>query len=249
MMPPGQGGAKHGESSARGTSILLAVNADLPGGLEHSGQPEGAAGARARSIVLLALALAAVLAFLGWRFFVAEPTPQQWARCLWQEVPESSSNWLAMGSPELNVGAGPPVPAELLKARLLGACAEMLAPVGQPRAQAPAWTDVSAMLAGTRPEVIAQDASDPRAFVCEVYFANDPGLGRVAAYDWGFGDFNTGWIIGRRSLYRASDHYGQKLTAANSVRFCRLIGPDGRPGRDRFQRAPLPDTASGAIVP
>ena len=101
-----------------------------------------------------------------------------------------------------------------LTARLLGACAETLAPAGQARAQTPAWSDVSAALAATRPDDIPQDPSDPRAFVCEVYFANDAALGQVAEYDWGFGDFNSGWVIGRRSQYLPSDHYGQRLTAA-----------------------------------
>lgn len=225
------------------------MNADLPGTLGRSEQSDSASDTRARRTVLLTLGLAVVLVLLGWRFFVADPTPQQWARCLWQEAPESSSNWLAMASPELDARRGPPVPAELLKARLLGACAEALAPVNQMRAPTPAWPDVAAALAASRPERIAEDASDPRAFVCEVYFANDAVLGKVAEYDWGFGDFNAGWVIGRRSQYLPSEHYGQQLTAAGSVRFCRLIGPDGRPGRDRFQRAPLPDRDPGAVIP
>jgi hypothetical protein len=150
-----------------------------------------------------------------------------------------------MDQPVVAAGTGEPLPAELLKARLLGACARPLAPMGSAFADAPDWPKLHAALAADHPPRVGEDASDPRAFVCEVYFADDAGLHNVAGHDWGHGDFNAGPIIGRRSNYVPADHYGQRLSSANSVRFCRLIGPDGRPGRDRFQRAPLPDGAAG----
>jgi hypothetical protein len=133
------------------------------------------------------------------------------------------------------------VPSELLEARLLGACAAALAPLGHERANQPDWAALHTALAERQPARAPDDASDPRAFVCEVYFADDAAEGHVAEYDWGFGDFNTGPVIGRRRLPEVDNHYGQALKAANSARLCRLIGPDGRPGRDRFQRAPLAD--------
>jgi hypothetical protein len=225
---------------------LLAVTADQPGTQEDA-QAATARLARwigARRLVLLLLVLAAALALPAYQSFLAEPGSGAWAQCLWREVPTSAANWVAMDSAE-TPGRGQPVPAELLKARLLGACAESLAPLGQALAAAPVWPDVRDALAARRPSHIGEDVSDPRAFACEVYFADDATLSDVAEFDWGHGDFNTGPIIGRRSDYDPSRHYGQRLTAANSVRFCRLIGPDGRPGRDRFQRAPLPDRAAG----
>lgn len=211
-----------------------------------AGSPQRQASLRfAWRVVLLALALAAALVLLGYRLFLAQPSEAAWSACLWREVPTSAANWLAMDLPDAPRGAGDPLPAELLKARLLGACAAQLAPLGTALAEAPNWSGLFEALANRRPAQPSEDRSDPRAFVCEVYFADDAGLRDVAEHDWGHGDFNAGPVIGRRSHYEPSRHYGQTLTTANSVRFCRLIGPDGRPSRDRFQRAPLPDRASG----
>lgn len=217
------------------------MNADLP----RAGNPSPAVHDRlghwlaARRTALLALTLAVVLAALGYRIFLAEPSDAAWATCLWRDVPTSAANWLAMDSPE--PGSGEPVPAELLKARLLGACATDLAPLHKQQGAPPDWRGLHAALAARYPGRIDEDRSDPRAFVCEVYFSHDAALRDVAEHDWGYGDFNTGPVVGRRSHYDPARHYGQTLNAGNSVRFCRLIGPDGRPGRDRFQRAPLPD--------
>jgi hypothetical protein len=227
---------------------LLAVNAQLPGAdnKAQSSSDRLALWIEARRIPLLVMALAAALLVLAYRMFVAQPGEAAWAQCLWREVPRSAVTWVAMDQPVTPLGqGGEPLPAELLKARLLGACAAPLAPLGRAFAEAPDWTALHAALAARRPPRIGEDASDPRAFVCQVYFADDAALHKVAEHDWGHGDFNAGPIVGRRSDYRPGDHYGQKLSSANSVRFCRLIGPDGRPGRDRFQRAPLPDRATG----
>jgi hypothetical protein len=244
----GARGQEHVEQSARGRIHLLVVTAQLPGedNKAQSSSDRLALWIEARRIPLLVMALAAALLVLGYRMFLAQPGEAAWAQCLWREVPRSAATWVAMDQPVAPLGqGGEPLPAELLKARLLGACAAPLAPMGSAFAEAPDWPALHSSLAAKRPPRVAEDVSDPRAFVCEVYFADDAALSNVAEHDWGHGDFNAGPIIGRRSSYRPGDHYGQKLSSANSVRFCRLIGPDGRPGRDRFQRAPLPDRAAG----
>ena len=191
--------------------------------------------------VVMTLALAAAVAAAGYWLLLANPGEEAWARCLWKEVPTSSANWLAMDAAGFPPGVGAPVPGELLKARLLGACAEDLAPPGRPVAGTPDWPVLQRRLATGRPELIAPDVADPHAFVCEQFFADDATLSDVAAYDWGYGDFNTGTIVGRRMRHERRRHYGEPLAAADSQRFCHLISPDGRPGRDRYQRAPLPD--------
>jgi hypothetical protein len=214
--------------------------------LAVTAEPTGAsAGALARFGGLAArlaatLALAAGVAALGFWLLLANPGESAWARCLWKEVPTSSANWLAMDAAGFPPGVGAPVPGELLKARLLGACSDALAPPGRPRAGVPDWPALQRQLAARAPAAVPADSSDPRAFVCELYFADDGQLAQPAGHDWGYGDFNTGVIVGRR-LQSDIRSDSQRLTAENSVRFCRLIGPDGRPGRDRFQRAPLPD--------
>jgi hypothetical protein len=224
-----------GERASRNGFPLLAVTA------ETSGEPVGwlarLGGLAGR--LSATLALAAGVAALGFWLLLANPGEGAWARCLWQEVPTSSANWLAMDAAGFPPGVGAPVPGELLKARLLGACSEALAPPGRPRAGVPDWPELQRQLAARAPSTALADSSDPRAFVCELYFADDGRLADPAGHDWGYGDFNTGVIVGRRLSEARSD--GQRLTADNSVRFCRLIGPDGRPGRDRFQRAPLAD--------
>lgn len=202
-------------------------------------------GVYSRLALLLALALMAGLAVLVARQFLGEPRPARWSQCLWREAPSSAANWVAMDPVGTMAGRGEPLPAELLKARLMGACAAILAPAGKSHAAGPDWPGLRAALAGSIPQIVGEDRSDPHAFVCEVFFADDASLRDVAEHDWGFGDFNTGSVIGRRSHYRPAQHYGQTLTATTAVRFCRLIGPDGRPGRDRFQRAPLTDRAAG----
>lgn len=226
---------------------MLAVNADMPGA-QDSGQSVSdrlTIWAGPRRLALLVLALAAALVMLAYQWFLSQPGEAAWAQCLWREVPTSAANWVAMDQPVTPARNGEPLPAELLKARLLGACAMSLAPLGQSYAAAPDWAGLRDALAAQRPDRIGEDNSEPRAFVCEVYFADDASRRDVAEHDWGYGDFNVGPVVGRRSHYAPSSHYGQRLAAANSNRFCRLIGPDGRPGRDRFQRAPLPDRIAG----
>lgn len=199
----------------------------------------------ARRVALLLLLLAGVLLLILWRLFLAQPSHSQWAQCLWREVPTSTANWLAMETAGGQRPSGEPAPGELLKARLLGACAEPLAPLGRAAAEPPDWAGLSGALRMRYPPRVAEDASDPRAFVCEVFFADDAVQRLAAEYDWGHGDFNTGTILARRRLPAASRPDGTALGPDNSARFCRLIGPDGRPGRDRFQRAPLAEASAG----
>ena len=154
----------------------------------------------------------------------------------------SSANWLAMDAAGFPPGVGAPVPGELLKARLLGACAEELAPPGRPRAGTPDWPALQRSAGGPPPgDDLRRQQRPARLCLRAVSLPMMAGWQTLPAMTGAMAISTPAVIVGRRAAGPMRGAAGQRLTADNSVRFCRLIGPDGRPGRDRFQRAPLAD--------
>ena len=112
-----------------------------------------------------------------------------WAKCLWEQVPTTSANWLAMapgGDEKYNIDAE--TPERAIQYRLRAACERLLTPVGKKRAPSLMPKAVKAALLATRPESVGPDRIEPQAFRCDYYFENDAELKTRARFEWGFED-------------------------------------------------------------
>ncbi len=112
-----------------------------------------------------------------------------WAKCLWEQVPTSSANWVAMspgGDEKYNIDAE--TPERAIQYRLRAACERLLTPVGKKRAPSLMPKAVKAALLATKPESVGPDRVEPKAFRCDYSFENDTELKTRARFEWGFED-------------------------------------------------------------
>jgi hypothetical protein len=112
-----------------------------------------------------------------------------WAKCLWEQVPTTSANWLAM-SPQSaeKYSTGPETPDKAIVYRLRAACERLLTPPGKKWPPSMYAKNVRVVLAATRPAVIGQDKAAPKAIRCDYYFENDKELKTRARFEWGVED-------------------------------------------------------------
>ena len=176
------------------------------------------------SLGILALAI-------GFTSSVAAKDPkkeEQWAQCLWQTVPRSAANWLAMSNESSDRDAKEKTASELLEYRLQAACFDKLKPVGKKYPIGFSSGKVRAALASAKPTAIGDDIVDPKAFKCVRYFLSDTELKNPAAFKWGFGDFDTGHAFASMSyIYAAAGGGGVGLPDTGGLYKCQWINSDG----------------------
>lgn len=118
---------------------------------------------------------------------IAGRNDDAWAQCIWDNVPRSAANWLAMPELRRSYGLQEVPPEYVLQFRLQAACHSQLTLAG--RSAPPSFNSraVRRSLARMRPQIISDDRLDPRAYRCTRFFLNDEQMERPAGYDWGFG--------------------------------------------------------------
>ena len=158
-----------------------------------------------------------------------EPTKEiRWAQCLWESVPKSAANWLAMPDEKTEFGATTRTPRELLEYRLQAACFDKLTPQGKKFPIDFAPKKVRAALELSKPASVGPDAIDPKAYQCTRYFRDDAELKNPAALKWGFGEFETGHAFASVSyVFATKGGGGVGLPETGGVYKCKWIKEDG----------------------
>ncbi len=158
---------------------------------------------------------------------VAGKNDDAWAKCIWEQVPESASNWLKMPAPKQSYGLADAPPEYVLQFRLQAACYDRMIPAGKkspPRFGAKA---VRAALEAQRPSSPGTDKVDPKAYRCTRYFLNDTEMKNPAGFDWGFGtDTSKAQFFAMTFLYSAKGGY-TGLPTKGGLRKCAFIKADG----------------------
>jgi hypothetical protein len=101
------------------------------------------------------------------------------ARCVWEKVPTSASNWLQLGKLKRGRSYSDDSKGFALQFRLAAACNH--------RDTVEAFALQQALLAA-RPAAVGPDLVEPRATRCEMFFEDDAPMARVAGVNWAFGD-------------------------------------------------------------
>jgi hypothetical protein len=174
---------------------------------------------------LLAAALAALVPASP---AVAGKNDDAWAKCLWEQVPTSVANWLAMPPPKGGGDLNEPDPASLLQFRLLAACYERLTPPGKRRPPSFNAKKVRPLLVASRPAAIGPDQRVPDAYRCDHYFEDDTEMKTRAGSDWGYGDPRDRKILSSvRSLFAGTKGGSVALAEGAGLHRCRTIRSDG----------------------
>ena len=151
-----------------------------------------------------------------------------WAKCLWENAPQSAANWLAMTEPKDRYSINGMSAYELLEFRLRAACHVQLTPAGKRFPPGLNRKAVRASLIATRPTEIAADKVEPDAYQCTRYFLNDTEMKTPAAFHWGFGDFDSGVSFSSMSFqFAAAGGGGVGLPETGGLRKCLIIQADG----------------------
>lgn len=158
---------------------------------------------------------------------LAGKTDDAWAKCIWEQVPTSASNWLKMPVPKESLWTTEVPPEFVLQFRLRAACfGQMTAPgdVGPAKFRAKA---VRKALEATRPAIIGPDKLDPKAYRCTRYFLNDTEMKKPAGYDWGFGsDTGKAQFFAMMVMF-AAERGSVRLPSQGGLRKCAFIQADG----------------------
>ena len=159
---------------------------------------------------------------------VAGRNDDAWAQCLWEKVPVSTSNWLALPAPKHDYGLGEPEPAFVLQYRLKAACHSRLIPAGKKWPPSFNTNAVRKALIAIRPAAVPADEADPLAYRCDLFFENDTEMKAVTGTDWGYGASQDGKQLGSsRLIFAAKGGGGVGLTEGAGIRRCRTIQSDG----------------------
>jgi hypothetical protein len=174
---------------------------------------------------LLAFALAATFAAAP---ALAGKNDDAWAQCIWQQVPTSAANWIAMPAPKSSYGLEDPEPAYVLQFRLRAACQERLTPAGKRYPPGFSAKKVRAALITTRPAQVGADQVEPNAYRCDLYFENDTEMKRKAGSDWGYGnpDDKKNFFT-MRYFFAGASGRTVGLQEGAGLRRCRIIQSDG----------------------
>jgi hypothetical protein len=161
--------------------------------------------------------------------YAKEPSKEfRWAQCLWENVPQSAANWLAMPDAKTEWGSTTKSPKELLEYRLQAACFDKLIPQSKKFAIDFSPKKVRAALGASKPTSIGHDLVDPKAFQCRRFFKNDVEMQTPAAFKWGFGDFESGHAFASVSyVFAAQGGGGVGLPDAGGLYKCQWIKEDG----------------------
>jgi hypothetical protein len=198
----------------------------------RGGHGRSGGGETTRSLNLFA-ALALALAFPA-SPAAAGKTDDAWARCIWEQVPTSTSNWLAMPVPEDPYGgvhvpsARTPVPPEyILQFRLQAACFGQMTAPGDVRPRKFNAKAVRRSLEAIRPASVGPDKVDPKAYRCTRYFLNDTEMKNPAGYDWGFGSDTSQAQLFSIMFMFAAERGSVLLPSQGGLRKCAFIQADG----------------------
>jgi hypothetical protein len=116
-----------------------------------------------------------------------EASAQAWARCIWERVPTTASNFVKLPPLKPRHSYGEDSTGYRLILRLKAACYETMMQPGAPAPPAVEHRDLQRALLAAKPGEIGPDRQEPYAFRCERFFADDPAMARSAGVDWGFG--------------------------------------------------------------
>lgn len=150
-----------------------------------------------------------------------------WAKCLWENASQSAANWLAMAEPKQRYSIDGMSAYELLEFRLRAACHAQLTPPGKRFPPGLNRKAVRASLIATRPTEIVADKAEPGAYQCKRFFLNDTDMKTPAAFQWGFGDFDSGVKFSSMSFQFASTTGAVGLPETGGLRKCQIIQNDG----------------------
>jgi len=156
-----------------------------------------------------------------------------WAKCIWEQVPTSASNWLKMPAVKdpyrVNVpSARTEVPPEyVLQFRLQAACFGVMTAPGDIAPRKFNANAVRRALEASRPAGIGPDKVDPKAYRCTRYFLNDTEMKNPAGYDWGFGSDTSKAQFFSMMLMFAADRGSVMLPREGGLRKCAFIQADG----------------------
>lgn len=173
---------------------------------------------------IVALGLAAALSASPAK---AGKNDDAWAKCIWEQVPASASNWLKMPAPKNHYGMAEVPPEYVLQFRLQAACYERLIPAGKKAPPRFSSKAVRAALEAQKPPSPGPDVADPRAYRCTRYFLNDTEMKNAAGFDWGFGsDTSKAQFFSMMFLYAAKGG-NVSLPSTGGLRKCAFIQADG----------------------
>jgi hypothetical protein len=108
-----------------------------------------------------------------------------WAACLWEQVPTTANNWLAMSPSESGFETLPTPSDYALQWRLQAACYDILKPANKKWPPTFNAKSIRAALLAAKPATIRPDSADPTGFRCDLYFENDTELKNRAGFYWG----------------------------------------------------------------
>jgi hypothetical protein len=135
---------------------------------------------------------------------------EAWAKCVWQRLPASASNFVAM--PRLKKGSyyGEESDGFRLLMRLSSACHGERPVPGSIDSDRELHRKLQTALTAARPAAVGADVFDQPTYRCEVFFEDDSAMQRVAGVDWGFGEDRT-----KRQLRNSRQVFGQEVSAAD----------------------------------
>lgn len=151
-----------------------------------------------------------------------------WAACLWDQVPTTASNWLAMTPVKGGWEKMPTPPDYAIEWRLKAACFDFLKPQNKKWPPSFYGKNVRAALLATRPALIRTDKIEPVGFRCDLYFENDTELKNRAGFDWGV-KAKTGDVIFQTMRYgfAGENKAVVQLTEGGGIRKCYRVLADG----------------------
>jgi len=175
----------------------------------------------------LYLFLCAVLAVSFSNTAHAGKKDEAWAKCIWENMPTSADNWIALPLPMRSQGISQIKPEVALQYRLRAACAKKLTAEGESRPLRFSSKKVRKSLIASKPEIIGDDKVEPMAFVCSRYFLNDTELKRPAAFHWGYGPDTSKVQFFKMSLIFSGQRGGVGLPDEGGLKKCERVKNDG----------------------
>ncbi|HEX8571355.1 MAG TPA: hypothetical protein VF759_01240 [Allosphingosinicella sp.] len=159
------------------------------------------------------LAAAAAMLLLGPWSPPAAAAPFEapaWAQCVWQRLPASAANFVAL--PRLKKGSyyGEESAGFRLLMRLQSACHSERPVPDSGNFDRELHRALQTAVIEARPSVVGADPVDHPAFRCEIFFEDDSAMQRVAGVDWGFGEDRT-----RHQLGSSRQIFAQEVSAAD----------------------------------
>jgi len=150
-----------------------------------------------------------------------------WAKCIWEQVPASASNWLKLPVPKNHYGLAEVPPEYALQYRLQAACYGPMTAPGKERPPSFNAKSVRKALDAARPASIGADRVDPRAYRCTRYFLNDTEMKNPAGFDWGFGSDTSKAQFFSMTFMFAAKGGTVGLPKQGGLRKCAFIQADG----------------------